>query len=184
MGVQVSGCLPFSVLTFPLSVYHYPPPPLRLTQRRTGECDPQRTQNDIQSFFQRPSSPPVSGGQFASAMIVFRFTFVTNSPPETGGVPRRGEGVDRSIRVSVFRFPFIFIHPLRRFTPRPPVSGGQLASAVLQRMFSVSRSPSLQGGLGWVLCWTGSLSPLPFSTSDLLPCLRFEACCYMHLSCV
>ena len=28
--------------------------------------------------------PPVSGGQSAGAVVVFRFLFVTNSPPETG----------------------------------------------------------------------------------------------------
>ena len=34
---------------------------------------------------------PVSGGQSACAV----FSVVTDSPPETGGVPRRGEGVDK-----------------------------------------------------------------------------------------
>ena len=29
---------------------NYPPPP-RFTQRRNGNCDPQRAQNDIESFF-------------------------------------------------------------------------------------------------------------------------------------
>ena len=37
--------------------------------------------------------PPVSGGQLASAV----FTVVTDSTPETGVVPRRGEGVDKSL---------------------------------------------------------------------------------------
>ena len=36
--------------------------------------------------------PPVSGGQFAGAVLAV----VTDSPPETGVVPRRGEGVDRT----------------------------------------------------------------------------------------
>ena len=32
---------------------NYPPPPLRSlrVQRRNGNCDPQRAQNDIKSFF-------------------------------------------------------------------------------------------------------------------------------------
>ena len=42
----------------------------------------------------RFARPPVSGGQSAGAVIDFSFQFVTNSPPETGGVPRSGVGVD------------------------------------------------------------------------------------------
>ena len=42
----------------------------------------------------RFARPPVSEGQSAGAVIDFSFQFVTNSPPETGGVPRSGEGVD------------------------------------------------------------------------------------------
>ena len=37
--------------------------------------------------------PPVSGGQYAGAVIVFSFRFVTNSPPETGvSTPQGGGG--------------------------------------------------------------------------------------------
>ena len=38
---------------------------------------------------------------------------------------RQGEYPARERRWIIFRSPFyVFIHPLRRFTPRPPVSGG------------------------------------------------------------
>ena len=47
----------------------------------------------------RFARPPVSGGQFAGAVIVFRFQFlpfrfpfVTNSPPETGASTPQGGG--------------------------------------------------------------------------------------------
>ena len=39
-------------------------------------------------------------GRFAGAVVVFQF--VTNSPPETGGVPRSGEGVDKPLLSSFF----------------------------------------------------------------------------------
>ncbi len=58
---------PFSVFSFPFVLIH----PLRFAR------------------------PPVSGGQSAGAVAVFRFPFVTNSPSGTGGVPRSGEGVDK-----------------------------------------------------------------------------------------
>ena len=38
------------LLAHPLAALFYIPPPLRLTQRRNRDCDPQRVQNDIQSF--------------------------------------------------------------------------------------------------------------------------------------
>ena len=58
-----------------------------------------------------PLRPPVSGGQLAGAV----FSVVTDSPSETGGVSRRGEGVDG------FPFPFIKAEgvdgfPLSRFS--------------------------------------------------------------------
>ena len=45
-----SSCFPSSVFRFLFSVYIIPPPPAGLSSRRTGECSPQRAQNDIQSF--------------------------------------------------------------------------------------------------------------------------------------
>ena len=46
-------------------------------------------------------------------------------PLRQGGVPHRGEGVDNKLYLSAL------IHPLRRYAPRPPVSGGQYAGAVI-----------------------------------------------------
>ena len=64
-----------------------PPPELRSSvQRRTGECSPQRVQNDIQSFFWRPSSPPILEGQRKTPSPTF-------SPWDRGST-RRGRGYD------------------------------------------------------------------------------------------
>jgi hypothetical protein len=98
---------------------------------------------------------------------------VTHSFPETGRVPEGGEG---GYKFSVSRFQFSvysYPPPLRRFSPRPPVSGGQSAGAVcfslintiteaVPRTASVILVPSLQGGIGWVLCLiTGCPSRYP-----------------------
>ena len=45
--ISGGGMFPRSPL---IALFYYIPPPLRLTQRRTGECSPHRAQNDIQSF--------------------------------------------------------------------------------------------------------------------------------------
>ena len=47
------------------------------------------TIHPLRSFAPRP---PVSEGQLAGAVV----SIVTDSPSETGGVPRRGEGVDKT----------------------------------------------------------------------------------------
>ena len=47
-----------------LSVFSFIiPPPLRFIQRRNEYCEPQKAQNDIQSFFLRPSSPACLRGR-------------------------------------------------------------------------------------------------------------------------
>ena len=47
---------------------------------------------------------PVSGGQFAGAVMVFRFPIVTNSPPETGASTPKGGGGGYKFAVFTFQF--------------------------------------------------------------------------------
>ena len=107
-----------------------------------------------------PLRPPVSGGQLAGAVVVFSFPFVTNSPPETGASTPQGGGggcflsfrtlhaaslLPRRIgrKFSVYKVSFPFSHFRFLSTPSaslvPPVSGGQLAGAVI--VFSFLLSP-------------------------------------------
>ena len=53
-------------------------------------------------------------GRLADAVVVFRFQFVTNSPPETGASTPKGEGVDKPL-ISPFLPPFSFL--LSHFLP-------------------------------------------------------------------
>ena len=58
------------------------------------------------------------------------FPFVTNSPPGTGASTPQGGGGGLHSQSFVFHF-CVLIRPLRRYAPRPPVSGGQSAIAVI-----------------------------------------------------
>ena len=70
----------------PFRLYHPPPPSLRSSlrvQRRNGYCSPQRAQNDIQSFFFRPSSPPCLRGT-----VCWRGAYGCNLSPSLTGRAR------------------------------------------------------------------------------------------------
>ena len=83
----------------------------------------------------------------ARLLMVFCFPFVTNSPPETGASTTQWGGGGLYSQSFIFHF-YVLIHPLRRYAPRPPVSGGQSAGAVIVSRFPiVTNSPPETGGV-------------------------------------
>ena len=84
--------------SFPLSVLSTPSPS-GLSARRNGDCAPQRAQNDIQSFFLRPSSPTCLRGRKWVIAHWWVFSDAARSVP-TGGC---------SVLVLVFVFVLVFL---------------------------------------------------------------------------
>ena len=127
-----------------------------------------------------PLRPPVSGGQFAGAVVAFSFQFVTYSPPGTGAsTPKGGEGVDdlffRTLHAAsllpkrversfpfirlVLRFTFALIHPLRALRSSPCLRGQRGSS---EEALDVLLCP-LRGAIsiatlgGWLARWSLSV---------------------------